>query len=241
MGVVRGPSHRNTEVSRRGHEPAAISLLSHPPAGFCETTKSCTVDFSIFVQVPGLVELPAPSKVFPGNNQPIPYVRCGLMTACTGTEDVPYNWSTHPWVHWGTPQTVDAIVDFAETWYQTCSTKVSDPSTGNMTIVVPQNLAINDISLPLGGLLDVANDWEPTYSGQSGGHISHRNGVDIDLVQVSVPSDPSICGTRPTKGTRDDKWKNTRLWRKKQEILFGTKLRALRDDPGHLRWEVTNP
>jgi len=147
------------------------------PPGYCDSMQSCLTTFSIRVQVSDLIELPAPPQVFAPTGQPIPYVRCGLMASCSGTEDVPSNWSAHQRVHWGTPATVDAILNLAERWYQACSTKVSDPSTGSTNIVLPQNLAINDMSLPLGGLLDVDNDWEPTYRGQSGGHISHRNGV----------------------------------------------------------------
>ena len=88
------------------------------------------------------------------------------MAACSGIEDVPFNWPSHQRVHWGTPATVAAVQEVARRWYWLCSTKVPDPATGGRTIVIPQNLAINDISIPLGGLLDVAADWAPTYSGQ---------------------------------------------------------------------------
>ena len=65
--------------------------------------------------------------------------------------------------------------------------------------------------------------------------------MDIDLVNVSVPSDSSICGVRPEGGTMDDAWTNTALWTEKDVLFWKTKLLPLPDDPGHLRWKATNP
>lgn len=224
-------------------DPPPLHFFLTPPLDFCESTSSCTMEFTIPVWVPGLIELPAPPFFFSGSRQPIPYVRCGLTgeDVCPGNIDNPHSWPAHRRTHWGTSKTVASLVEVADRWYRACSTYFYDPATDSDQILTPQDLVISDMSVPYGGLFDVGGDWTPSYSGQSSeGHSSHRIGVDIDLSCVSVPS-PGACGPRPgSGGTKSPIWIQTRIWTD-PDLFEGTKLRPLPDDPGHLRWKKENP
>lgn len=218
--------------------PPPTHFFLTQPYGFCESTSSCTVNFTIRLYVPGLEELPAPPWISPVNGQPIPYLRCGL-TPCADGVDNPYNWPAHPRVHWGTSKAISALTTLAERWYELCSTWNLDAD-GQLFVAWPQALVVDDISLPLGGLFDATRNsanWRPTVrpTTRGIGHRTHRLGTEIDLSAASVPFSNN-CGPRPSEGTWDQNWKKTELWKNK-DILKGLNLLKTSNDPGHLRWK----
>lgn len=164
------------------------------------------------------VELPEP---WPPNEYDIywsdGYVRCGMSEKCKDVPDNinpenwleydrPYNWPAHPTVHWGKWDFNFELRMLARKWYQTFG----------------KPLVINDISLPKGGLLDVAKDWTAKM-----GHSSHRKGVNADILGVSVP-----LRMRPSSPD-DFKW--LALYRK-YNLFDKLKLRCLEEkrDYNHL-------
>jgi len=210
-----------------------------PPRGLCESPSICTSDYSIRVEVSGLVELPKAFFTWAATGQPIPWLRCG-KTPCAEGVDTPYNWPAHRYVHWGKPDAIADLMQFAGRWYYACSDSYIDGTTNLRVITAPKDLVVSDISLPLGGLFDVAEDWNPyvpVVPPDDFGHSAHRTGNQIDLSRNSVPVSNDRCGKRPTGNTtRDQKWKETALW-KKESLLKGLRLTKTSPDPGHLKWE----
>lgn len=129
---------------------------------------------------------------------PAPYVRCGRVETCDPNVDSPYTWPSHPSVHWGLPAMNRALECLARHWFVECSRWYGDPPDplflegSILQAFDPQNLAITDMSLPGGGLLDIGGTWRSP-------HRFHRQGRDADLVDVSVPAD-GRCGLRPDGG-----------------------------------------
>lgn len=163
------------------------------------------------------VELPEP---LPPNESNIywsdGYVRCGLGSACSIPDvfnpadwlayDKPYNWPAHPTVHWGKWDFNFELIRLAKKWYE----------------VFGRPLVINDISLPKGGLLDVAKDWTAKM-----GHSSHRKGVDADILGISV-----ISAVRPS-GPKDKRWR--RLY-EEYGLLENLRLTYVEEDYNHLKF-----
>ena len=102
-------------------------------------------------------------------------------------------------------------------------------------VTTPQDLVVSDMSLPYGGLFDVAHDWKPLDRPpqNSGiGHWTHRRGTEVDLSHASVPL-TGQCGPRPPGQTGDPTWKQTKLWTD-ENLLINTGFKRNDLDPGHL-------
>ena len=55
-----------------------------------------------------------------------------------------------------------------------------------------QSFAVNDMSLPWGGMFDLGNDWNPDspdLNGHRTGHFFHRTGHSVDIDKSSLPTD----------------------------------------------------
>jgi hypothetical protein len=119
------------------------------------------------VEVPGLVALPLLALDSPF-----------IFWRLTGKAD------EHPSNHWGTPNTIESIQLIARDFFEGINPELTSPL---------WTLGINDMSLPLGGLFDIAEavkdgdrivgrlppDWLPP-------HKSHRVGTSVDV-------DPHLC------------------------------------------------
>ncbi|MHB9098080.1 MAG: penicillin-insensitive murein endopeptidase [Syntrophales bacterium] len=115
------------------------------------------------------------------------YVRCGLSSNCDVPDNIdpvnwlqydkPNNWPAHPTTNWGQWQFLFELRILANRWYRAFG----------------KPLVINDISLPRGGLLDTKSNWKTPHS-------SHRQGIDADILRVSVPTN-----MRPS-GPADRRW-----------------------------------
>lgn len=135
----------------------------------------CEKQAYISVTVRGLQELPPPGIRDTASGVWMPYVRCGDSGNCALTADTAYTDQHHPTVHWARPDLWAALECLAELWGLECS---EGPPVGQ---VVPVTLAILDISLPRGGLLDIQGNWN-----LRGPHYRHRHGTDADLDNASL-------------------------------------------------------
>ena len=202
-------------------------VSGNPPVHECEC------EWTISARYLGLQELPPPPYQTPQGEQ-FPYVRCGRTgPACDPDRDSPNTWAAHPSVHWGRPEMNDALKCLAWKGFEACSRwrLLSPPEDPGRVEVLEdaQSLAITDMSLPGGGLLDINLDWGTP-------HRWHRQGCDADLVGVSVPAD-GRCGPRPT-GTYDPRWRHTKLWDRDflRVIRWECGIEPpFEGDPGHVR------
>lgn len=205
------------------------------PSSDCETATTCTLDYRVMVAVTGLKEFQKPILISNVNDQPLPWLRCGLTPCAEGVDD-PYNWPEHRRTHWGTKNTLDDLVSLSWAWYNTCSDSTFDPVAGIDVITAPQDLVVSDMSLPYGGLFDIRSDWRPLDNpvGSGAGHWYHRQGIDVDLSRMSVPLSRR-CGPRPSNGTYDPLWRQTRIWRDDSLLEDIGLTHPYFDDPGHLK------
>jgi len=233
------PGDRWRFISRQEDPASCCEVIRVLPSGEqeCECSWKIEVRLTDWDEVRmrhrnRLEELPAPRlQTWVG---PAPYVRCGRIDRCNPNVDSPHTWDAHRAVHWGLPEMNRALECLARHWFVACSRWYGDPPPpefleGSILLAVePQNLVITDMSLPGGGLLDIAGRWRSP-------HTWHRQGRDADLVGLSVPAD-GRCGPRPT-GTYDERWKDTRLWDEEwtREVWRACGIHALDNDPGHIR------
>lgn len=170
----------------------------------CEDINTCTVPLNVKVGFQYLQELP--DAPFPPPYPFYDWTRCGTTAGCQSGIDSAYSWQSHPTVHWGAEEFLSALDCLARTWYFRCN----------------HELAITDISLPGGGLLDINHNWNAP-------HIRHRLGTDADLVGVSIPA-TGICGDDIPTITYDQTWNTTPL----QRLKVPCNLLQMRRDPGHV-------
>jgi hypothetical protein len=104
------------------------------------------------------------------------YWRCGDWSTCSSgdNEDV-----HHPKAFLGTPLMVAKVRELAE--------KFKEKNHG-------ERLRFTDMSLPWGGLFDFRENWSPTP-----GHIWHRHGIDIDVVDGAVAGDGRLVALNHRK------------------------------------------
>lgn len=62
------------------------------------------------------------------------------------------------------------------------------------TARLSRRLRLTDISVPWGGLFDCRENWTPTP-----GHIWHRHGIDIDVVDGAVAGDGRLVALNHRK------------------------------------------
>lgn len=135
-------------VPYQAPEVSGVETIVATAPGFPAATATARVE------VPGLVELPeAPAR----------YVRIGTPDNHAGTNDpcIPETrppTSRHFEAFFGQPALLKAIEEIAATMLQ---------QTGIL-------LRVNDMSLPLGGLFDIDNNWRTP-------HFTHRVGRHVDL------------------------------------------------------------
>ncbi len=116
--------------------------------------------FRFFVAVRGLVELPPDPS----------YIRCGDTNTCTtGSDNGDPN---HTSVFFGTDEMVRKTQLFAF-WYN--------------YVDATRRLRLTDMSLPLGGLLDINEDWRPPHAGRG-----HRFGTGVDVSQQARGDDGKL-------------------------------------------------
>ncbi|MGH7467928.1 MAG: hypothetical protein ACRENP_08070, partial [Longimicrobiales bacterium] len=83
--------------------------------------------------------------------------------------------TAHPSAHWGTPQMNAAIRELADSLALRAQFFVNNPDSLGTGQVFPAVLQVNDLSLLLGGILDISDlNWD-------GDHVGHRRGQNADL------------------------------------------------------------
>jgi hypothetical protein len=160
-----------------------LSRAEHP--GGCDVVSDdrqiCWSRARISIEYTHLQEVPPPSEEMrdPATGR-FPYVRCGYSRECSLNKDSAYHPNpfdpddprrVHHTVHWADPTFRETLIGcLVPAWLARCS----DPAG-------PVGLALLDISLPRGGLLDIGRNWS-----SSPGHFRHRRGTDADLDDASL-------------------------------------------------------
>ena len=140
---------------------------SEDPASCCvqvlDGGRTCICIDELAVRYGDLVELPPPRVMttMPWAGELYPYVRCGRVRTCRADSDTPDAWAMHPAVHWGRVELVQALQCLADAWFRRCSLWAGGTppppweEDAGQALLAPQNLAVTDMSLPGGGLLDI--------------------------------------------------------------------------------------
>lgn len=146
--VIGADGTGSCTLTYQASEVSGVETIIARADGFNDAQAQATV------QVPGLVELP-------GDPAPSRYMLVGAPDNHAGTNDpcrpIPPT-SRHFQNHFAQPGLNDAVVAIAEKMF------------GETGI----SLRVNDGSLPLGGLFDIRNNWNPP-------HRTHRVGLDVDI------------------------------------------------------------
>ncbi len=148
--------HGSCKATYVGSQVSGVETITGSAAGFPDAQTK------VRVAVPGLVELP---------QNPARYVLVGAPNNHAGTNDpcIPQAMaptSRHFQNHFGQPRLNQAVQAIAD--------KMRNETGGVL-------LRVNDMSLSLGGLFDIQNNWQPP-------HVDHRVSLAVDIPFTGVRS-----------------------------------------------------